>query len=189
MKLDDKITQWNKENHSKKKKQSTNSIPKKSNDILECNCGHKNENESIYCAECGSKLNLIKNKDNSNKSSIFGKNSVDGWIKSITTYCVIFAVINLALGAWLGAGILIFFAILIWTSKNYTSIYALGVIWLLLAFFQFAMGSLYQYNYIEASYDGEGLGLFFLSIINFAFGGWVIYKTQKFNNKRGCQIG
>lgn len=172
MKLDDKINQWNKENHSKL-------LNNKKNELL-CKCGHQNENGSIYCAECGIKLNW---NDRENEQNIGSNSGIDAWIKTITIYSIILAVFNLLLGAWLGSGILIFFAVLIWTSRSYKAIYALGVVWLILAFFQFVIGSVYQYGLAGEVYSYQGAGLFFLSLINFGFGGWIIYKTQKFDQK------
>jgi uncharacterized membrane protein len=64
---------------------------------------------------------------------------------------------------------------LIFASRSSLAIYAFGVIWLLVAFFQL----IYGVSYYQATYS-VSTGFFYtlISVVNFIFAGYSIYKTR-----------
>lgn len=137
-------------------------------------CG-KNIGDVGFCPECD--IDPESPEDLEEINTI--KQNREKWVKRITIYTAVWGTFNLIISQLLGVGILLFFTILIWSSKNFKAIYSLGIIWLLLAFFQFMIGFTYVVGIWAETYNYEGTWLIFLSLINFAFGGWVIYRTRK----------
>jgi len=67
---------------------------------------------------------------------------------------------------------------LIYTSRNSIASYAFGVIWLFLAFIQLVTGTVY----IRDASFSDSLLFILLSVVNFIFAGYSIYKTRILND-------
>lgn len=131
-------------------------------------CGTENPENAKYCQECG--YNLNKNNDSDyDEKKLFNFKKKE-WSKTVAVWLGIWGVINLIIASPLFGGLLIFFAVLIYASQSIKAIYGFGVVWLLLALMQLVLG---------VSYSSESSYLIILSVINFAFGGYLIYKTRK----------
>lgn len=154
---------------------------------------------------------MSNTKNKSNKVS-----EKEKWPNRLALYLGAWGILNLFF-AWIFGGILIFFAVFIYASKNYKAIYAFGIVYLLLASLQLFLGAYYinssyaavisQGNififvvnlllnslqlflvayYINIFYDtlmSQGYILILFSLINFVFGGYVIYKTHQLRRIR-----
>jgi hypothetical protein len=160
-------------------------------------CGTELEEDSQFCQECGTKININSKSEKINpltgypeKSENEKINPLTGyphkkdlktekekWPKTLPIYLGVWGVINLFLSSPLFGGVLIFFAILIYASKSFIAIYAFGVVYLVMALIQLILGAYYVgigFNY--------GYYLIIPAFINFAVGGYVIYKTRKLDN-------
>ena len=74
--------------------------------------------------------------------------------------------------------IFIIFAALIWVSKSFMAIYAVGVILWILGLIQL----LNAVGFINAGFTvsaAQGIELIIVAIVNFVIGGLIIYKTRK----------
>lgn len=141
------------------------------------NCGTENSNRNSFCAECGTKIKTETGKQEYKFKPL--QETKTNYSNRMAAILGVWGIVNLIFGSVLGAGVLIFFAILVFASKSLRAIYAFAIIWLLIALFQLIMGVLNLQGYYEAN----GPLLIFLAIINFAFGGWTIYDTRKFEGK------
>ena len=138
-----------------------------------CECGEEITNEKVKnCPECGrevTRLNPFTGKFEPLKPA-----DKDAWPKTLSKLAGAWGVINLLFLAWLTASLLIFFAILIYITRNLRIIYLFSAIWLLIAIIQLFSGV----YYISTGNEQAGW-IILLALINFIFAGWVLNENRK----------
>jgi hypothetical protein len=149
---------------------------------MECeNCGELIYEEYEFCPECGMKI-----QEKTDISGILGRltsgTGKEVWAKSLAIILFSWGIINLVFTSPLWGGILIFFAVLIYASRNSMVIYAFGGVWLIFAFIQLITGVTYNQNIGSSSLNSKGYMLIIVSIINFFFAGYSIYKNRMVND-------
>lgn len=100
------------------------------------------------------------------------------WIKRLTILVAIWGILNLLFSSTLFGIIFILFAVLIYISRNFIAIYALGVILWILGLIQLlsAIGVV-KTGFTEGA--AQGIELIIVAIANFAVGALIIYRTWK----------
>lgn len=163
------------------------------NNLVECpNCGEINVEESVYCQECGNQLNAANSSVSTNKakrkpmsiktsSKSEVKDPKKKLINELTIALIFWGILNLFF-APIGGIILILFAIIIYASQKLMAIYALAVIWLIIAGLQALLGLWYMDSVYTSDVE-SGTYLLFASLINMIFGGIIIYRTRKVEEK------
>ncbi|EKQ53461.1 MAG: hypothetical protein B655_1234 [Methanobacterium sp. Maddingley MBC34] len=103
------------------------------------------------------------------------------WPKRLAITLFFWGIINLIFTSPFGGGILILFAVLIYASRNSMAIYAFGVVWLIIALIQLITGVTYAQYTGSSRVNSDGYMLIIVSIINFFFAGYSIYKNRIVN--------
>lgn len=121
---------------------------------MQCeNCGNLIQEENAkFCPECGMKIQA--------KTGISGKlrnfnagPEREAWPQRLAITLFFWGIVNLILTSPWGGGVLIFFAVLILASRSSLAIYAFGVIWLLIAFFQLMYGVTFYQATLPSAQD------------------------------------
>jgi len=97
------------------------------------------------------------------------------WIRRLTIIVAIWGIISLFTTPVFGI-IFIIFAILIWVSKSFLAIYAVGIVLWILALLQILNAAGITEFTVSAT---QGLELILVAIINFVIGAVIIYRTWK----------
>jgi hypothetical protein len=97
------------------------------------------------------------------------------WIKRLTIIVSIWGIISLFTSPIFGI-IFIIFAALIWISKNFMAIYAVGIVLWILALLQILNATGITEFTVSAT---QGTELILVAIVNFAIGALIIYRTRK----------
>ena len=148
---------------------------------MECeNCGELIHEEYEFCPECGMKIPERTGISGKLRNLTAGPEK-EAWPKSLAITLFFWGIINLIFTLPLWGGILIFFAVLIYASRNSMVIYAFGCIWLVFAFIQLITGVTYNHYIGSSSLNSSGCMLIIISIINFFFAGYSIYKNRAVN--------
>lgn len=139
-------------------------------------CGRLIEEENAYfCPECGRKIrrkNIITRK----LEAFDVEHERNAWPKRLSISLVIWGVVNLLVASTLFGGVLIFFSVLIYTSRSTIAIYAFAIIWLFFAFIQLVTGI----TFMDNPYMNSLIFILF-SLVNFTFAGYTIYETRMLN--------
>jgi uncharacterized membrane protein YvbJ len=119
---------------------------------MECKkCGSLIQDENAnFCPECGTEIPRKTGISEGLRNLNAGPEK-EAWPKRIAITLFFWGIINLIFTSPFGGGILIFFAVLIFASRSSLAIYAFGVIWLLVAFFQL----IYGVSYYQATYSSS----------------------------------
>ena len=100
------------------------------------------------------------------------------WIKRLTILVAIWGILSLEFSSTVFGVIFILFAVLIWVSKSFMAIYAVGVILWVLGLIELLNAA----GFINAGVTvsaAQGIELIVVAIANFVIGGLIIYKTRK----------
>ncbi len=100
------------------------------------------------------------------------------WIKRLTILVALWGILSLEFSSTVFGVIFILFAVLIWISKSFVAIYAVGVILWILGLIQLLSAA----GFINAGFTvsaASGIELIIVAIANFVIGGLIIYKTRK----------
>ena len=100
------------------------------------------------------------------------------WIKRLTIIVVIWGILSLEFSSTVFGVIFILFAVLIYLSKSFRIIYALGVILWILGLLQLLNAA----GFINTGFTvsaAQGIELIIVAIANFVIGGLIMYKTKK----------
>jgi len=103
------------------------------------------------------------------------------WIRRLTILVAIWGILNLLFSSAIFGTIFIIFAVLIYFSRNFIAIYALGVVLWILALLQL-LGATGLINIGLTEGAAKGIELILIAIANFAVGAFIIYKTKKLNS-------
>lgn len=103
------------------------------------------------------------------------------WIRRLTILVAIWGILNLLFSSAIFGIIFIIFAVLIYFSRNFIVIYALGVVLWILALLQL-LGATGLINIGLTEGAAKGIELILIAIANFAVGAFIIYKTKKLNS-------
>lgn len=126
------------------------------------NCGTNNPDNVDYCEKCGESLP---------KRTRDKKEEIRIWPQRLGLIIGIWGIINFIVTSTLIGGILLFFAVLIYASRNKLAIYSFGIVWMLIAILQLIIGA-------SITFTDRGILLLVFGVINLLFGGWVIYNTK-----------
>ncbi|MGB9980458.1 hypothetical protein [Methanobacterium sp.] len=100
------------------------------------------------------------------------------WIKRLTILVAIWGILNLEFSSLVFGVIFILFSVLIWVSRSFMAIYALGVVLWILALIQLLKATgIINIGFTEGA--AQGIELIIIAIANIAVGGFIIYKTKK----------
>ena len=137
-----------------------------------CECGEEITNDKVKnCPECGrevTRLNPFTGKFEPLKPA-----DKDAWPKMLGKLVGAWGIINLLFLAWLTAGILILFAIIIYITRSLRVIYLFVAILLIIAILQL-IGIFYAgIGNLQAGWT------IFIALINFIFAGWVLNENRK----------
>ena len=149
---------------------------------MECeNCGELIHEEYEFCPECGMKIPERTGISGKLRNLTAGPEK-EAWPKSLAITLFFWGIINLIFTLPLWGGILIFFAVLIYVSRNSMVIYSFGAVWLLVALTQLIIGVIYAQYTGSSRINSNGYMLIIVSIINFFFAGYSIYKNMRVND-------
>ena len=137
-------------------------------------CGKENEDNSNYCSKCGHSINEENKEaltsDSINLETNEKNQEKEKWIKRIVMFSVVWGLLYLLIVPLLSAALFVF-AILLYITKSFKTIYYFGVVWILLGLLQVVIG-------IDHLYDQ----LFYMLIIgsiNFVLGVWIVLHNKK----------
>lgn len=100
------------------------------------------------------------------------------WIKRLTILVAIWGILSLEFSSTVFGVIFILFAVLIWVSRSFMAIYAVGIILWVLGLIELLNAA----GFINTGFTvsaAQGIELIIVAIANFVIGGLIIYKTRK----------